>query len=60
MNKYYLKLTTGLQGASNIVAVFMLCNIRPFGEHVKCKKDSVYDASVAPSESDSDCEIFLP
>ena len=37
----------------------MLCNIRPFGEHVKCKEDSVYYASVASSECDSDCEIFL-
>ena len=51
--KYYLKLKTGLQDASNNVAEFMLGNIRPSGEHVKCKEDLVYDALVEPSVYDS-------
>ena len=45
MDKYYLKLSTGLQDAANNVTEFMVDNI----EDVKVKEDLVYDALIEQS-----------
>lgn len=59
MNKYYLMLKCGLQEASSNVAGFMTGEVRPFGEEVLVREDVVYDALVATSVYDDECELIL-
>jgi cyanate lyase len=52
-------LKCGLQEATQNVAGFMTGHVRPFGDEVHVKEDAVYDALVAPSVYDNECELML-